>query len=79
MLWRACQYARRDFTARPMRRNLGGPQRAVFGSLFNVTLGANQAMSVNIISGMTTPVLAPTTRTTSMRSRRGSISWGTER
>jgi|GEM_PF-4234970 len=40
-----------------MRRNLGGPPRAVFGSLFNVTLGANQAMSVNIISGMTTPVL----------------------
>jgi len=40
-----------------MRRNLGGPPRAVFGSLFNVTLGVNQAMSVNIISGMTTPVL----------------------
>src|SRR6185437_16742310 len=57
MLWRACQYARRDFTARPMRRNLGGPPRAVFGSLFNVTLGVNQAMSVNIISGTTTPVL----------------------
>ena len=62
-----------------MRRNLGGPPRAVFGSLFNVTLGVNQAMSVNIISGMTTPVLAPTTRTTSMRRRRGSISWVTER
>lgn len=35
----------------------GGPPRAVFGSLFSVTLGVNQAMGVTIVPGMTTPVL----------------------
>ena len=35
----------------------GGPPRAVFSSLFNVTLGVNQALRVNIVPGMTTPVL----------------------
>jgi hypothetical protein len=35
----------------------GGPPRAVFSSLFGVTLGVNQAMRVNIVPGMTTPVL----------------------
>ncbi len=35
----------------------GGPPRAVFSSLFNVTLGVNQALNVSIVPGLTTPVL----------------------
>ncbi len=35
----------------------GGPPRAVFGALFSVTLGVNQAMTVQIVPGMQTPVL----------------------
>ena len=35
----------------------GGPPRQVFGSLFNVTLGVNQARTVQIVPGMKTPVL----------------------
>ena len=35
----------------------GAPPRAVFGSLFNVTLGVNRAMGVTIVPGTTTPVL----------------------
>jgi len=64
-----------------MRRNLGGPPRAVFGSLFNVTLGANQAMSVNIISGMTTPVLGANHRYYFYfyAEAQGSTRWVTER
>ncbi len=35
----------------------GGPPRQVFDSLFNVTLGVNQAMTVPIVPGYKTPVL----------------------
>ncbi len=35
----------------------GSPPRQVFGSLFNVTLGVNQAMLVEIVPGFKTPVL----------------------
>ena len=35
----------------------GGPPRAVFGALFNVTLGVNQTVTVEIVPGMQTPVL----------------------
>ncbi len=35
----------------------GGPPRAVFDALFNVTLGVNQTVTVEIVPGMQTPVL----------------------
>ena len=35
----------------------GGPPRAVFGALFNVKLGVNQTVTVEIVPGMQTPVL----------------------
>ncbi len=35
----------------------GGPPRAVFGALFTVTLGVNQAMFVEVVPGLKTPVL----------------------
>lgn len=35
----------------------GSPPRQVFGSLFNVTLGVNQAMIVEVVPGLKTPVL----------------------